>query len=930
MWKLWPVRAACRGCFTMIFKNPEWLLLLPVLALAGWALPRLRLLQPLRIILLLLLTLILIRPQWRKYENGLDLMVLLDRSSSTEDLVDKGQPEWKKLLEKSRRSGDDRAVYFDYATEVIRQGEMGAELYARNKNLTKTSMAIETALALASKTKPTRVLLFTDGYSTEPLTGLAEKLAAQNITLDYRLIRDKEETDWRVAKVSAPPRSQVAEPFLLEIDVRGTKDGPVPVTIYRDGRELKQMETELVMGKSTVRLTDRVAMPGAHKYEARITPSGDSHPGNNISQTWVEIAGGPRILLVTKYLNDPVASTLKKQGFTVDVAQLPGPVTLGQLAGAKAVILNNVPAFDLPNDFLRSLDFYVREQGGALLMAGGPQSFGSGGYFESPVDPLLPVSMELKTEHRKLSVAMAIIMDRSGSMAAPAGGGMAKMDLANEGSANAIQFLGDQDLLTVFAVDSEPHEMVPMQPVGGNRDKMMSAVRKISSTGGGIYVYTGLKAGWAALKDAAVGQRHLILFSDAADSEEPGDYKNLLKEMTDQGTTISVIALGTRSDCDAALLEDIASLGKGRIFFTDKPAEIPAIFSQETIAVARSAFIKENTGTQGTPGWFQISSQKTDWLPEVDGYNLSYLRDWATQGLATKDEYTAPLVAFGNRGIGRTAAVSFPLGGEFSQMIRAWPKYGDFLQTMARWLMGEAVPAGLGLRHELQGTTLNLDLMYDQTWEAALAEKAPRLVIASGTGGEQAKEATWTRLAPGHFHLSMDLAEGEMTRGAVQVGPHALTFGPVVVGGSTEWAFDPLRLQELRQLALSSGGGELLDLDQAWRSPPARQFTDIRTGLLILALLLMIAEALATRTGWRMPEFSSLLASLRALRLPTLRSAVATAPTNEAAAEAHRRTLDAAVQPTATAESPTAPPPVATAGALDDRASRFARAKRRP
>ena len=73
-------------------------------------------------------------------------------------------------------------------------------------------------------------------------------------------------------------------------------------------------------------------------------------------------------------------------------------------------------AFDVSRSFLEGLDFFVREQGGGLVMFGGENSFGSGGYFESPIDGLLPVSMELKADHRKLAVAMAIVMDRSGSM----------------------------------------------------------------------------------------------------------------------------------------------------------------------------------------------------------------------------------------------------------------------------------------------------------------------------------------------------------------------------------------------------------------------------------------------------------------------------------------------------------------------------------
>ena len=130
------------------------------------------------------------------------------------------------------------------------------------------------------------------------------------------------------------------------------------------------------------------------------------------------------------------------------------------------MILNNVPAHEVPTDFLKSLDFFVREQGGGLLMAGGEHSFGSGGYFQSPIDALLPVSMELKSEHRKLAVALAIVMDRSGSMSVGVGGGKTKMDLANSGAANAIDLLGPMDQIAVFAVDSEPTKMIPLTRIG--------------------------------------------------------------------------------------------------------------------------------------------------------------------------------------------------------------------------------------------------------------------------------------------------------------------------------------------------------------------------------------------------------------------------------------------------------------------------------
>ncbi len=489
-------------------------------------------------------------------------------------------------------------------------------------------------------------------------------------------------------------------------------------------------------------------------------------------------------------------------------------------------------------------------------MAGGKQSFGSGGYFQSAVDPLLPVSMELRMEHRKLAVALAIVMDRSGSMAASVSPGVEKIDLADEGAARAIDLLGPQDAVAVFAVDTEPHAMVPLTRIGtGSRTALTDAVRRINSEGGGIYIYVGLKAGWEELKKSPAGQRHLILFADAADSVEPGDYRALVGEMVAGGATISVIGLGHETDKDAGLLKDIAERGGGRVFFNSDANAVPALFAQETVAMARSAFLNEPVGVKPTAGWLELAAKPLPWLSEVDGYNLSYLKPDATAAAFSADEYAAPLVSYWQRGLGRTAAVSFPLGGEYSGKVRGWNEYGDFLQTLARWLMGSEVPAGLALRPRVDGAQLDLDLLYSPAWEERLAKNAPQIVVADGATG-QARPLVWERLEPGRFRASTPLKPGQWMRGAVQVGQYALPFGPVASGVDPEWNFDRARIAELQNVARVSGGGERIDLSKIWQAPRQEEFNGIRAWLLGALLAVFLVEALVTRLGWRMPVFA--------------------------------------------------------------------------
>ena len=841
----------------MSFDFPESFLLLPLIGLIGWFWPRLGLFRPLRVLIVLVIVLALAGPKIRKQQNALDLIVLLDRSDSTEDLIDKGLPEWTRLLETSRPSRKDNLRFVNFAAEVADAGVDGSS-FTGSRKLTKTGLAISNLMAQVDETRPTRLLLFTDGYATEPLVEAAAQMKKRGVPLDFRLIRDETTEDVRLARLSFPERAQVGEPYLISVLVRGNEDGEVPLVLKRNGQLLVETKVAIVDGLGTVEFTDRIPKVGSYEYDAEIRPTKDAHPGNNRQARWIEITGGPRLLLLTKYTDDPVALAMADMDYDVQVVSNLGQLKPGLLAGTKAVVFNNVPAHEIPGDFMRSLDFFVREQGGGFLMAGGKRSFGSGGYFQSEIDELLPISMELKSEHRKLAVALAIVMDRSGSMAMGVAGGKTKMDLANSGAVSATNLLGNMDQITVFAVDSEPTKVVPLTTVNGAQKEISRKITRISSGGGGIYAYTGLKAAWEELRKSQAGTRHVILFTDTQDTEEPGDYKKLVEEMTDEGATISVIGLGTDKDVDANLCRDIADLGNGRIFFSDRPMDIPQIFAQETVTIARSAFLEEVVGTLASGRWGEISPKPLEWMKQVDGYNLSYARKDATVSLVSTDEYVAPLVAHARRGLGRTAAVSFPLGGEFSEGVRKWEGYGDFIQTMGRFLMGQNMPPGIAVRHKVEGTRLSLDLLYDvEEWGERLAKDPPTVRLQDDAGGA-VYELPWRRIAPGHFSLSRDLEEGSIVKGAIRVGDNALGFGPLSVGSSVEWAFEPERLAELRSVSHQTNGREILNIKEAWKRPPYIAANSLNVPLGVALLLLILLDALITRTGWKLPQFVKL------------------------------------------------------------------------
>jgi hypothetical protein len=171
-------------------------------------------------------------------------------------------------------------------------------------------------------------------------------------------------------------------------------------------------------------------------------------------------------------------------------------------------------------------------------------------------------------------------------------------------------------------------------------------------------------------------------------------------------------------------------------------------------------------------------------------------------------------------------------------------------------------------------------------------------------------------MQPGHYRAAIDLTEGELVRGAIIVGKHTLPFGPLSAGSNAEWAFDPARVDELRHVAAQSGGRELVDLRDVWQSPPLKQPTDLRRWLLPLALVLILADALITRMGWRMPK----LALARPVREPRRIPSPPAIPLPAAVAVAE--------EPKPESE-PSAPASPGEDTAAARRRQRFARAKKR-
>lgn len=736
-----------------------------------------------RVVSLLLLVLAATGPTLNLGGEGLDLVVVVDRSRSLPEGSETRIRELIGTLEKSRGRGDQLAIVtFGTTAQTEQLLSAAATLEAFHKEIlpdgSDLTAAVDMALDLVKQgERPARILVFSDGEANGPEPRTAARRARDlGVPLDFREFPRVREGDIAVESLQVPDVVSAREPFQYSVTIQADRAAEATITLLRNGQPVSRATRSLVIGRNRLLFRDILEQGGLTSYEARVEVAGDPLLENNRGTAVTKVEAGPRMLVLNSDgREDNFVRALRSGLISVDVAPAENfPLTRDSLDRYRAVVLENVPAGSFGRIKMEQLSQYVEDLGGGLLVTGGRQSFGNGGYFNSPLDDLLPVSMEMREEHRKTRIAIAIALDRSGSMMAPVAGGKVKMDLANLGTAECIKLLSPGDSVAVIAVDSAPHIVQSLTDID-DVTAIVDRVLGIQSQGGGIYVYEALVAAGEQLAAAEQATKHIILFSDANDSEEPGDYRNLLAKFEKAGITTSVIGLGKTSDVDAQLLEEIANLGKGNIMFSEDAQELPRLFTEDTMSVARSSFIEADAATQpgGIPG--QMTSQVRfigelagGAFPKAGGYNLTYLRPEATMGVVSQDEYAAPWSAYWYRGLGRVAALTLEVDGQYAGGFGAWPEYADFCITHARWLIGGEAPGEVFVKLTRAGQEAVVTLEIDERRAKAAGATAPTLLLVPpGEGKSKTVEIPFQWRGPQSLEARYTLGQAGAYRSVV-------------------------------------------------------------------------------------------------------------------------------------------------------------------
>ncbi|MEQ1861822.1 MAG: VWA domain-containing protein [Chthoniobacteraceae bacterium] len=730
-----------------------------------------------------------------------------------------------------------------------------------DRNRTALAHALDFAGALLPAEAHRRVVLLSDGNDTSGgASDAARRLAASGVELFTVPLRNADAPEVLVERVEVPPQLKAGEPFDLSATVRSSVATTAKAKFYQNQFLIEQRDVSLNPGANLLTAANLRADGTFVTYEVEVIPAADTLVENNRAQATASLRGQPRVLLVDsdEARLRPLADALRREKIQADTRGVAGlPRSLEDLQQFDLLGLSDVSAFAVSREQMELYRRWVQDFGGGFLMLGGESSFGVGGYYRTPVEQLLPVQMEHQDRQDVPSVALLIVLDRSGSMSALVQG-QTKMSLANQGAVFALNVLQPRDYFGVLAVDVRAHTVAPLAQ-HGNKDPIAQKIMSVTAGGGGIYIYTSMVEAFAQLRDMPARIKHLILFSDAADAEEKsagemgdgapgsGTSLDLASAMLSSKITTSVVALGLETDRDTAFLRQLAERGNGRFYLTSDATTLPQIFSTETMKVAQSSLIEEP---------FQAVAARPspilggiDWAqsPLLLGYNATKPKPTADVLLAT--ERGEPLLAVWRYGLGQSAAFTSDAKARWASEWLGWPGYGKFWAQVVRGVMRKSDRASFAIDTRETGDrlTLTIDAMKP---DGSFRNQLPLTISALRPDGTSLA-LTPVQEAPGRYRAESELPEAGTTM--FSVSSPDLPDGGATFGHTRSYPREFLDTttndELLRQLAASAGGAfDPLPAD-VWTAPAiaAVQRRELTDWFLIIALALIPVDIFLRR-----------------------------------------------------------------------------------
>lgn len=709
------------------FDRPAYLALLALIPLLWWfgygglaGLGRWRRLAALglRSLVVLGIVLALADVQYRQRNDQLTVVYLLDQSLSIPAATRQAMLDYvaASVTNSPDRQLDDRFAVIAFGRDAaVEAPPIDAALAVPPRlesvidpEYSNLAAAVERAQSLFPHNAAKRIVLVTDGNENRGDVYREARAAADSgVSIDVVPVHLAPRAETAVDKVDVPSGVRRGQPFDVRVMLSNESPPGAPrqvagnlQVIRKAGQReevVAEQEVEVAPGRQALTIRQVIDRADFYTYEARFVPDDPAADGlvqNNVASAFTQIRGKGNVLLIENYdargQFDVLVDRLRAEGLETTVMATDELFTsLAELQRYDVVILANVSrsaAADgesgaaFTDEQSEMLVRNTRELGCGLIMLGGPDSFGAGGWANTKLEEAMPVDFQIKSAEVKMVGALALVIDRSGSME------VEKLAMSKAAAIAAMRTMGRRDYISVTAFDAAPLTVVPLRRVGDYR----GAANRVDALGsaGGTNVYAGMESAFRGLQRADAAVKHMIVLTDGQTPDAKFD--ELVANMRRGGITVTTVAVG--SDANVPLLQGIANHGGGKFYLVRNPRNLPRIFLTEVRRVARPLVYEPSAPVSPRIVSDHDILRGVEGLPPIKGLVLTTVKenplvDVILRSPQPATEKNATLLATWTYGAGKAAVFTTDAGARWTTAWPQWDGYNKFFSQLVRWAM---------------------------------------------------------------------------------------------------------------------------------------------------------------------------------------------------------------------------------------------------
>ena len=705
---------------------------------------------------------------------------------------------------------------------------------------------LENALVTAQSVMPwdhmKRVVLLTDGREN---TGNAllqiKQMKAKGYVIDIHPISSELQKEVQLQELKIPESVHLNEQFEITVNIKSNINTRAVLQLYSDRLLAGQKEVVLNKGDNQFAFSDQAVNGGMVTYSVEVLADSDTVSQNNSLSSYTYVKDIPEIMMIMESAEagSVLEAILKEDMHVTTVNPKQVPVELAELLKYDAFILANVSADNLSDAFLNNLEMAVSHQGKGLLVTGGDNSYGPGGYYKTVLEKLLPVNMDIKPKEENPNLALMLVIDKSGSMS---GGdfGISKMELAREAAVRSTEVLNQEDMIGVIAFDDAFKWVVEPQ----NLDNLQAIQDSIGTirAGGGTQILPALEAAYDSIQEMDAKLKHIILLTDGQAEKE--GYEPLIEGLREKGITLSTVAVGRSADF--LLMKALAYGGGGRFYETDEFTDIPQIFAKE-VFLAGKKYLTNRTFIPQQAGSSDIL-KGIDAVPQLDGYVTTTAKK--TANIIFESDEKDPVLASWQYGLGRTVAWTPDVQGIWTYDWMNWKDSSRFWKNIVSWLVQQNLSKGYTVKSNIEGENGYITIQAEDDAFMTASEISGTLAgqdgikqeikLLPGAPGEY--KGTFSALKSGVYIADITLSGSDGRNEHISTG--------LIMPYSPEYDLLTGNNDTLLQKMVYEGGGRLLeDPSEVFESelPPVTGTTDPSHALIIAVFVLFMLDVAIRR-----------------------------------------------------------------------------------